>query len=138
MNIFNTRFKKKRYQPSLFCIRKKLITQSIIHRTLCRICSQWHKTYQIPYTIDLDDILRYRLMLKLYNSWPSQTHAQSLCNTLFQNHPEMLINVHCVSKQAQIISYFHSIYYFRIFNKYMQCLIFKKKKVWNAKCLCNS
>lgn len=75
---------KIRYQPSLFCICKKLITQRSIHRTLSRICPQWHETHPTTYImVGLDDILRYRLMLNLYNSWPSQTHAQSLRNTMF-------------------------------------------------------
>lgn len=75
---------KIRYLPSLFCICKKLITQRSIHRTLSRICPQWHETHPTTYImVGLDDILRYRLMLNLYNSWPSQTHAQSLRNTMF-------------------------------------------------------
>lgn len=37
------------YQPSLFCIYKKLITQRSIHRTLSRICPQWHETHPTTY-----------------------------------------------------------------------------------------
>lgn len=40
---------KIRYQPSLFCIYKKLITQRSIHRTLSRICPQWHETHPTTY-----------------------------------------------------------------------------------------
>lgn len=75
---------KIRYQPSLFCIYKKTDnTKKHSQDAQQNLSSMTRNAPNHLHMVGLDDILRYRLMLKLYNSWPSQTHAQSLCNTLF-------------------------------------------------------